>query len=201
MCALVNVVLPQESQRRAAAFLVADFPVHASLALDYDPTRAVAGGAARSSKQGTTKMLERTIAFLGTQACVMALAWAAWSDEVPDNYLPGTWGIGGAKACGAATTEHITFKPDGTFEATGDGQATAVGFWHLVEDVLDLHMLSSPAFFDDPATDIDNLLSDLAGQYEYFYAKGLLFDVEPDGFRMVASMGNTLRGANYRRCP
>jgi hypothetical protein len=67
------------------------------------------------------KMLERTIAFLGTQACVMALAWTAWSDEVPDNYLPGTWGIGGAEACGAATTEHITFKPDGTFEATGDG--------------------------------------------------------------------------------
>ena len=41
-------------------------------------------------------MLERTIAFLGVQACVVALAWAVSADEVPDNYLPGTWAIGGA---------------------------------------------------------------------------------------------------------
>ena len=44
-------------------------------------------------------------------------------------------------------------------------------------------------------------LSALAGQYQYFYAKGLLFDITPDGFRAVATMGNLLRGANYHRCP
>ena len=80
-------------------------------------------------------------------------------------------------------------------------QPTATGFWHLVEDVLDLHMISSPAFFDDPATKSDDALSAFAGQYQYFYAKGLLFDIAPDGFRMVATMGNLLRGANYHRCP
>ena len=82
-----------------------------------------------------------------------------------------------------------------------ENKPTAVGFWHLVEDVLDLHMVSSPAFFDDPTSESDDALSDLAGQYEYFYAKGLLFDVEENGFRMVATMGNKLRGANYSRCP
>jgi hypothetical protein len=146
-------------------------------------------------------MLERTIAFAAAHACAAAMCWAAWADEVPDNYLPGTWGIGGTEACGGAGTEHITFASDGTFEVVQDGSATAVGFWHLVEDVLDLHMVSSPAFFDDPSASFDDALSSLAGQYQYFYSKALLFDIEPDGFRAVASMGNQLRGANYGRCP
>jgi hypothetical protein len=146
-------------------------------------------------------MLERTVAFLGVQICAVALTLAAWADEVPTNYLPGTWAIGGADACKAPATEHITFDSDGTFEAVRSGQPTATGFWHLVEDVLDLHMVSSPAFFDDPTTDFDDPLSNFAGQYEYFYAKALLFDLEPDGFRAVATMGNMLRGANYHRCP
>jgi hypothetical protein len=146
-------------------------------------------------------MLERTIAFWSVQVCAVAMTCAVWSDEVPNDYLPGTWGIGGTEACGGAGTEHITFDPEGTFEVVQAGKATAVGFWHLVEDVLDLHMVSSPAFFDDPVTDFDDPLSNFAGQYQYFYAKALLFDLEPDGFRAVATMGDMLRGANYGRCP
>ena len=146
-------------------------------------------------------MLQRTIAFLGVQACAVAMAWAAFADEVPDKYLPGTWATGGAEACGTPTAEHITFDADGTFKTVRGDQPTATGFWHLVEDVLDLHMVSSPAFFDDPATKSDDALSSLAGQYQYFYAKALLFDITPDSFRAVATMGNLLRGANYRRCP
>jgi hypothetical protein len=146
-------------------------------------------------------MLKRTIAIVGVQACALAIAFGAFSDEVPDNYLPGTWAIGGAEACKAPATEHITFNSDGTFEAVRGNQPTAVGFWHLVEDVLDLHMVSSPAFFDDPTSTADDALSSLAGQYDYFYAKGLLFDIEDQDFRMVATMGNKLRGANYSRCP
>lgn len=149
-------------------------------------------------------MLKRSVAFLAMPVFALALASAAPAqevpDEIPDGYLEGTWGIGGAEACGVDTTEHLTFDADGTFTAVQGGKPTAVGFWHLVEDVLDLHMVSSPAFFDDPTADFDDVLSDLAGQYQYFYAKALLFDIEPDGFRAVASMGNLLRGASYGRC-
>jgi hypothetical protein len=146
-------------------------------------------------------MLNRTVVVLGVQACAVATAWAAWSDEVPADYLPGTWAIGGTEACSAPAAEHVTFAPDGTFKAVHGEQPTAAGFWHLVEDVLDLHMVSSPGFFDDPAVTFDDPLSNFAGQYQYYYAKALLFDIEPDGFRAVATMGNMLRGANYSRCP
>ncbi len=138
---------------------------------------------------------------LAALVCVVGIAPAAWSVELTKDYLAGTWGVGGADACAAATTEQITFEPNGGFTNIRGGKLTATGFWHLVEDNLDLHMVTSVAFFDDPTTTADDQLSDYAGQYNYFYAKALIFDVEQDSFRTVAAMGDMLRGANYHRCP
>jgi hypothetical protein len=146
-------------------------------------------------------MLRRSAIVLGIAASTLAAASTAWSAELSKDYLAGSWAVGGADACGTPSAEHITFSPDGTFGATRDGKATAVGFWFLVEDNLDLHMITSPAFFDDPSTRLDDQLSDFAGQYSYYYAKALLFDVADDAFRMVASMGTMMRGANLGRCP
>jgi hypothetical protein len=146
-------------------------------------------------------MRKQILGFSGAFACVVGLAASAWALEPSEDYLAGTWGVGGADACGAATTEQITFDLSGTFTTVSGGKATAAGFWHLVLDNLDLHMVTSPAFFDDPTSASDDALGEFAGQYNYFYAKALLFDVEQDSFRTVAAMGNMLRGANYRRCP
>jgi hypothetical protein len=146
-------------------------------------------------------MLMRITALLAAQGVALLLASTAWPAELSKDYLNGTWGVGGSDACGQAIREQITFNPDGTFSAARAGQPTAVGFWHLVQDNLDLHMISSPAFFDDPTTKLDDALSAFAGQYGYFYAKALLFDVNDNNFRMVASLGDMLRGANLVRCP
>ena len=146
-------------------------------------------------------MLRRWIGVLGVQACAFALASAAWSAELSKDYLAGTWAVGGIAACGTASAEQMKFVPDGTFSAMREDKPTAVGFWFLVEDNLDLHLITSPAFFDDPNTRADDLLSSFAAQFSYFYAQALLFDVADDDFRMVASMGNMMRGANLGRCP
>ena len=146
-------------------------------------------------------MGKRPLGFSAALACLIGLAPAAWSVELNKDYLAGTWAVGGGDACGAAAAEQTTFDPNGTFTTVRDGKATATGFWHLVQDNLDLQMVTSLAFFDDPTTKLDDQLSDFAGQYNYFYAKALIFDVEQDKFRAVAAMGNTLRGANYQRCP
>jgi hypothetical protein len=144
-------------------------------------------------------MLKRSVGFLAVSTFAVALASAALAqetppDEIPEGYLEGTWGIGGAEACGADATEHLTFDADGTFSAVQAGKPTAVGFWHLVDDHLDLHMVSSPAFFDDQ-------LQPFTGQYTYYYAQALVFDIEDQAFRMVAYLGGQLRGANLARCP
>jgi hypothetical protein len=146
-------------------------------------------------------MRKQLLGLSAALACLVALAPAARSVELTQDYLAGTWAVGGPDGCNATAAEHTTFDPDGTFTTVRDGKATATGFWHLVQDNLDLQMVTSLAFFDDPTTNVDDQLSDFAGQYNYFYAKALIFDVEQDRFRTVAAMGNMLRGANYQRCP
>jgi hypothetical protein len=159
--------------------------------------RALARQRESRSNRGT-RMLKRLVAFLAMPVLALALASAASAqevpDEIPEGYLEGTWGIGGAEACGADATEHLSFDADGTFSAVQGGKPTAVGFWHLVDDRLDLHMVSSPAFFDDQ-------LQPFTGQYTYYYAQALVFDIEDQAFRMVAYLGGQLRGANLARCP
>jgi hypothetical protein len=144
-------------------------------------------------------MLKRSVGFLAAPVFALALVMAASAQEtplhdIPDGYLTGTWAVGGSEACGAETTEYITVNADGTFSAVQGNKPTAVGFWRLVDDNLDLHMVSSPAFFADE-------LQPLAGQYTYYYAKALLFDIEERSFRMVAYLAGQLRGANLGRCP
>lgn len=146
-------------------------------------------------------MPKRFFTYLAVPSFALALTAAAAAqetpeveDEIPDGYLEGTWAIGGSDACGDAAAEHFRFNADGTFVTTQGGEPTATGFWHLVEDKLDLHMVSSPAFFDDQ-------LQPFAGQYTYYYAQALVFDYEDQAFRMVASMAGQLRGANLGRCP
>jgi hypothetical protein len=144
--------------------------------------------------------MPKLVGLLAGVSLAVVLGPAAWAqqaparDEIPDGYLAGDWAIGGAEACGAATTEHLTFDADGSFGATLGGQPTAQGFWQLDDDKLDLHMVSSPAFFGDH-------LQPFAGQYAYYHAQALLFDIEDQTFRMVAYMAGQLRGANLVRCP
>jgi len=140
-------------------------------------------------------MLKRTLAFLVLPVFAVALASAAFAqnanDEIP---LEGTWAVGDAQACDDPSTERLTFDANGTFTAEQGGKATATGFWQLADDKLDLHMVSSPAFFHDQ-------LQPFTGQYTYYYAQALLFDYEQQGLRMVAYMAGQLQGANLARCP
>lgn len=140
-------------------------------------------------------MLKRVVAFLAVPAFTAALASAAFAqnsaDEIP---LEGTWAIGDAQACDDTTTERLTFGANGIFTAEQGGEPTATGFWQLADDKLDLHMVSSPAFFDDQ-------LQPSSGQYAYYYAQALVFDYEEQSFRMVAYMAGQLQGANLARCP
>lgn len=140
-------------------------------------------------------------AVLCAQLCALAIAGGALADAVPEDYLVGTWALGGAEACDSDEGERLVFAADGTFTSTLDGEPSAAGFWQLTEHDLELHMVSSPAYFDDPDRTDDDVLASLEGQYTYYYARGLTFDVEPDEFRIVVDMADTMRGADLYRCP
>ena len=143
----------------------------------------------------------RILAVLSAHVCAATIAGVAWADDMPADYLVGTWALGTVEACAEPAGEQLSFKADGTFASFLDGMPSATGFWQLEGHELELHMVSSPASFDDPSTSEDDLLAELDGRYEYYHAKGLTFDVEPDAFRMVATMGDVMRGADLYRCP
>jgi hypothetical protein len=144
--------------------------------------------------------MPKLVGLLAGAILAVLLGSAAWAqqapvmEEIPDGYLTGTWGIGSLEACGAPTTELITFDASGSFGAAQGGQPTGLGFWQLNDDQLDLHMVSSPAFFGDH-------LQPFSGQYGYYRVQALLFDIQEHAFRMVAYMNGQLRGANLVRCP
>jgi len=125
---------------------------------------------------------------------VAAAQQAPILEEIPDGHLVGTWVIGGADACDTAGSEHFVFNADGSFSTVQDGQPTAVGFWQIEDDQLDLHIVSSPASFGEH-------LAPFAGQYGYYHLNALLFDATQQTLRMVASLDGELRGANLTRCP
>ena len=108
---------------------------------------------------------------------VFLVPWASAADLSAD-YLHGRWVID-EQSCSSPDSEYIVFSKNGTFEGTRTGQAEIVGFWGLKEGILNLHMVTSPAFFTDLHKD-DELNKLAAGGYitpeEYKAKKKAILD-------------------------
>ena len=69
----------------------------------------------------------------------------ALAADLSADYLHGRWVIDD-QDCSSPDSEYMEFNKNGTFEGTRTGKAEIVGFWGLKEGILDLHMVTSPAF-------------------------------------------------------
>jgi hypothetical protein len=78
---------------------------------------------------------------------VFLVPWAS-ADDLTADYLYGRWVIND-QDCSSPDSEYMEFNKNSTFEGMRTGQAEIVGFWRLKKGILDLHMVTSPAFFDD----------------------------------------------------
>jgi hypothetical protein len=120
---------------------------------------------------------------------------SALAEEATSDHLLGRWVID-AKDCSSKESEYIIYKPDGTFEYSRSGATEIVGFWELKGDLLDMHMVSSPAYFQD----IHKELKDLKGVYGYYHAKLVLFNVEKTSHQVVGVMGNEIKKGKAIKC-
>jgi hypothetical protein len=89
----------------------------------------------------------RTFNFVTTLVVlsVFLVPWANAADLSAD-YIHGRWVID-EQNCSSPDSEYMEFNKNGTFEGMRTGQAEIVGFWQLKKGILDLHMVTSPAFF------------------------------------------------------
>ena len=115
------------------------------------------------------------------------------ADAISPDYLIGTWSLDGASACGQADLEHIVFERDGAFRSYRRGQLESAGFWHLDDDDLSFHVVSSAA----------RLSPDLAG-YEGYYSMAeidtLAIKVERNHLELVARVGGDMDHWKLDRC-
>jgi hypothetical protein len=116
--------------------------------------------------------------------------------DLSADYLYGRWVID-EQNCSLPDSEYIEFSKNGTFEGTRTGKAEIVGFWGLKEGILDLHMVTSPAFFDDLHKD----LAGFEGLYNYFQGRMVIFNTQDKSFETIGVMGDEMKRASTVKCP
>ena len=121
--------------------------------------------------------------------------WAKAADLSAD-YLHGRWVIDDQN-CSSPDSEYMEFNKNGTFEGTRTGQAEIVGFWGLKEGILNLHMVTSPAFFDDLHKD----LSGFEGIYSYFQGRMVIFNTKDESFEAFGVIGDEMNRTSAVKCP
>jgi hypothetical protein len=116
--------------------------------------------------------------------------------DLTAEYLGGLWIIGGKGQCDNPDREYILLRENGTFENGRSGKAEAVGFWSLSEDFLHLHLVSSPAFFED----LHNALHEYDGEFHYFHIKVAAINFDGKSFEAIAIIGDQVKKSTAVRC-
>jgi hypothetical protein len=115
--------------------------------------------------------------------------------DLATEYLYGRWAID-VENCSSPDSEYMVFRKNGTFENTRTGKAEIVGFWELNKDTVELHMVTSPAFFDD----LHKELKKFEGTYNYFYSRIVIFNTKDKSFEAVGVIWNEMKKMNAVKC-
>jgi len=129
---------------------------------------------------------------------LLSIFWAPWvnADDLSTEYLHGRWVVDDQN-CSSPDSEYIEFSKNGTFAGTRTGKAEIVGFWGLKEGILDLHMVTSPGFFDD----LHKELAGFEGLYSYFQGRMVIFNTQNKSFEAFGVLGDEIKRASAVRCP
>ena len=125
---------------------------------------------------------------------VFLVPWANAADLSAD-YLYGRWVID-EQNCSSPDSEYMEFNKNGTFEGTRTGKAEIVGFWGLKGGIIDLHMVTSPAFFDDIQKD----LARFEGIYNYLQGRMVIFNTQDKSFEAFGVIGDEIKRTAAVRC-
>lgn len=140
------------------------------------------------------KLLSATVFFLLSMCFVVA----ANSADLSPEYLQGRWVID-SQNCSSRDSEYMVFSKNATFVNTRNGKAEIVGFWEIsgdVKNVLHLHMVTSPAFFNDLHPELQQY-QDIFG---YYQTNIITFNLGKKSFEAIGIVGDQMRGMVAVRC-
>ena len=127
---------------------------------------------------------------------IASAAPTAGATDLTAEYLGGLWVMGGKDQCKNEDREYLLLRENGTFESGRSDKAEAVGFWELKEDFLNLHLVTSPAFFKDVHED----MHEYDGQFHYFNMKVAAINFDGKSFEAIAIFGDQVKKSTAVRC-
>ena len=140
-------------------------------------------------------MLKRNLLMLMSILALTGFLPVANAAALDTAYLTGKWEINADGACGKADAEKLIVHDNATFEYGRRGKIEAVGFWRIEQDVAVFEMLTSPAYFQDIANELE------ADAWHEVYAMQMMpIDMHPDQFSAVASIDDQMSKLVLQRC-
>ncbi len=138
----------------------------------------------------------RTLNYV-TLMVVLIVFSAPWAnaEDLSQEYLYGRWVLH-EEDCGSQKAEILEFRQDMTFAYIRTGRTEAAGFWEINKGIMDLHMVTSPAFFSD----IHRALEDQKGEFDYFLIKLLIFNNNQKSFESFGVLGDEYKRMIAKRC-
>ena len=135
------------------------------------------------------------VILVGVAAFAVLAGSVAGAAAGPDSsWVAGDWAVDGS--CEGKDTEHVVLGDDGTVRSTMNGKVDAVGFWELEGDVVQLHLVSSPAFV---AEFVDEKLPSEGGYY-YFPIRIVVLNQTKNSFDAVGLLGQEFQTGKFTRC-
>ncbi len=102
-------------------------------------------------------MFRKNVLMLMSLLALTGFLTSAYGDTLDAAYLTGKWEINSDGACGKEDAEKLIVHDNATFEYGRRGKVEAVGFWRIEDDMVVFDMLTSPAFFQDIASELKAL--------------------------------------------
>jgi len=144
-------------------------------------------------KERNKGMRSKITRFLLAPIAGLAITFSVSATEPKSDYLHGVWTTGGQENCADNTTEKLSFARDGTFKSERFGITDALGFWRLKDDVVQLHLVTSPAHFDDQ-------LKQFKGYFDYFRVRVVVTSIEADKLKVFGLIGDQVKKETLYRC-
>jgi hypothetical protein len=132
--------------------------------------------------------------WVGLLCAALLPVGVAAQDGLSTEYLKGAWSMDGPAGCTSPELPRIRFEGDGTFSVHVGARADAVGFWSLVGDVLDLHLIAAPQVTGRTVAGVD-------ASYSYGFHQANVSGVQPNEFLTVSGGGPNLGRRTFTRCP
>ncbi len=123
---------------------------------------------------------------------------AANAAELDEGYLIGTW-IVDSTDCSDSDAEHAIFRESGALESVRSGNLDAAGFWVINGDVVEAHVIATPAFFHGGKEDLA-MFATTGDGYSAFEIRVIPFNLEQDKFDAVGLLGDEVAIGVFRRC-